>query len=79
MEGCFLRGKLPLFLLFVFYTVIPGSGSTTGDYKVLDLMLGQKKTDYKVIWLVCYSAACESGDSGLFESQAASFFFLSLG
>ena len=57
VEGCFLRGKLPLFLLFVFYTVIPGSGSTTGDYKVLDLMLGQKKTDYKVIWLVCYSAA----------------------
>ena len=43
VEGCFLRGKLPLFLLFVFYTVIPGSGSTTGDYKGIKLDVGSKE------------------------------------
>ena len=56
-RGILPEGEESTVYLSVFYTVIPGSGSTTGDYKVVTLVVGSKKTDYKVNSLVCYSAA----------------------
>ena len=52
------RGEETTVLLFVIFSqVVPGSGSTTGDYKGIKLGVGSKETGYKVNSLVCYSAA----------------------
>ena len=56
VEGYFLKGKFPLFLLFVMLSQwFQGQETQQVVTRVLDLMLGQKKTDYRVILLVLLS------------------------
>jgi hypothetical protein len=76
VEGCFLRGKLPLFLLFVMLSQwFQGQETQQVVTRVLDLMLGQKKTDYKVYPMV--SLCSKIGDFAVCTSVPR-YIFLSV-